>query len=174
MFYSCCTSSSCEYWPQCGNSNPVKCVIADDSIAIIPNNGNKINIVNESDSSGKNSKNIKVSVTTTSLNNYGYYNPSSKPKATTVMVNSYKPSSNTMLSLANSKRLSNSSIIFLGDCEMPITKSANKGSDSGVSVSRTGINCEKMDNNMQKQQINNIKSSNGDLKQYFSTNQQTR
>ena len=78
-----------------------------------------------------------------------------------------------MHSLANSKRLSNSSIIFLGDCEMPITKSANNGSDSGVSVSRTGINCEKLDNNMQKLQINN-KSSNGDLKQYFVTNQQTR
>lgn len=81
---------------------------------------NKVSVHNDSDSSGNN---VKVSVKTQQQKQQAY-------PGTTVTINGGQ---STVLKRVN-KPIS-SSIIFLGDCEMPITKSVtrkNSGSDTSA------------------------------------------
>jgi hypothetical protein len=118
---------------------------------------NKNSVQNDSDSSGGNS--VKVSVNTQKQKQQAFHGTT-----TTVTINGGQPPS----SLKRVNKPNNNSIIFLGDCEMPITKSAtrkNSGSDSSANKNK--------ENNMQRIQITS--RQNGEMKQQFAaSNQQKR
>lgn len=141
-----CASSSCESWPHSG-PNPVKYPSLDDKSYV---NGSN-NRINDSDSSGNN---VKISVNTQRQQAYG---------GTTVTVNG-----GPLLSRVN--KPINSSIIFLGDCEMPITKHVtrkNSGSDSSA---------HKIANNKTKESLSRkiqiTSRQNGEMKQQFAASSQ--
>lgn len=107
---------------------------------------------NDSDSSGS----VKVSVNTKKLKQQAFHGAT-----TTVTINGGQAPP----SMKRVNKPNNSSIIFLGDCEMPITKSVtrkNSGSD---------LSANKMkENNTQKIQI--TARSNGEMKQQFAASSQ--
>lgn len=115
---------------------------------------NRANVLSDSDSSGNN---VKISVNTQRQQPHG---------GTVVTVNGGAP-------LKRVNKPINNSIIFLGDCEMPITKSVtrkNSGSDSGV---HKGVDNKGKENYPKK--IANAARPNGELKQHLaSSSQQTR
>lgn len=116
---------------------------------------NKANVANDSDSSGCN---VKVSVNTQRQKQQAF-------RSTTVTINGGQTTS-----LKHVNKPNNSSIIFLGDCEMPITKSAtrkNSGSDSSANKFADG---KAKDSNTQKIQITG--RPNGELKQQFAASSQ--
>lgn len=122
-----CTSSSCEYWPHCG-PNPNKYPSFDDKNHI---NGGLHYKINDSDSSGNNDK---VSVNTQEQAHSG----------TTVTINGGQ-----MTMLQHVNHSINSSITFLGNCEMPITKSVTR-KNSGNDNSAHKIDDKKVEENFKK------------------------
>lgn len=138
-----CTSSSCEYWPPSG-SNSIRNPSTDEK-SLVNGSHNK----NDSDSSGNN---VRISV---------------KQQATVVTVNG--PTSH----LKRVNKPINSSIIFLGDCEMPITTSVtrkNSGSDSSANKI-----AESKAKEIHPRKVQTTSRQNGEMKQQFAvSSQQTR
>jgi hypothetical protein len=155
---SCCTSSSCDYWPP--QSGSLKYPSENDKSRVNGGSRNKVNVPNDSDSSGNN---VKVSVNTQKQKQQAFRS------STTVTINGGQATSS---SLKHVKKPNNSSIIFLGDCEMPITKSAatrkNSGSDS--SANKIAGDGKAKENNTQK--IHITSRSNGDMKQQLAVSSQ--
>ncbi|CRK90307.1 CLUMA_CG004021, isoform A [Clunio marinus] len=150
-----CTSSSCEYWPQSGLSS-VKYPPVEDKIFI---NGTqcKVKVHNDSDSSGKNL--MKINVNTQRQKQQAY-------RGTTVTVNGGSSPS----TFKHVRKPNNSSIIFLGDCEMPITKSATRKNSGSDSSANKICDTKSKDNNTQK--IHITSRPNGELKQQFASSSQ--
>lgn len=140
-----CTSSSCEFWPPSG-SNSGKNPSQDDEKSLPYGSHNK----NDSDSSGNN---VRISV---------------KQQATTVVtVNGSGPTSS---HLKHVNKPMNSSIIFLGDCEMPITTSVtrkNSGSDSSANKM-----AESKGKEIHPKKIQATSRLNGEMKQQFAASSQ--
>ncbi|KAG5677078.1 hypothetical protein PVAND_006862 [Polypedilum vanderplanki] len=157
-----CTSSSCEFWPH-ANKNGGKKQTKN------LNGSNKINMnSNDSDSSGNN---MKISVNTQKQRQQAFR--SSSTGGTTIKVNG----GNSASSIMTAKKLSNSSIIFLGDCEMPITKSGSNVNSVNDSISiRNAATTDNSSKYTQKIQITSTDSNgDGELKQQFAvSSQQTR
>lgn len=109
----------------------------------------------ESDSSG--GGNVKISVNT--------QKQQSSQGGTTVTVNG-----GSSASLKHVNKPINSSIIFLGDCEMPITKSVTR-KNSGSDTSANKI----IEKEIHAKKIHIVGRVNGELKQQFATsNKQAR
>lgn len=141
------------------------------------NGPNKINVNNDSDSSGNN---MKISVNTQkqrqqafrsvnmSANTFNSGCGGTNGGSTTIKVND----GNSASAILKANKLKNSSIIFLGDCEMPITKSGvvehkNSGSDSSAHKAAG-------DNSKFTQKIQ-ITTNGSEMKQQFAaSSQQTR
>lgn len=151
--YSCCTSSSCEYWPHSG-SNPIKYPSQDDK-SYVNGSHNKANVQNDSDSSGHN---VRVSVNTQKQKQQAF-------RSTTVTVNG-----GLAPTLKHVSKPNNSSIIFLGNCEMPITKSATR-KNSGSDSSAHKIDGVKVKESL-AQKIQITSRSNGELKQQLAASSQ--
>lgn len=147
--YSCCTSSSCEFWPHSG-TNPFKYPSLDEK-SFASGSHNKAN-VNDSDSSGHN---VKVSVNSQKQKQQVF-------RSTTVTVNGGQVPA----AIKHVNKPHNNSIIFLGDCEMPITKSAATRKNSG---SDTSANKAKEDNS---QKIQITSRHNGEVKQLLAASGQ--
>lgn len=120
---------------------------------------------NDSDSSGNN---VKISVNTQKQRQQAFR--SSSTGGTTIKVNG----GNSASSIMTAKKLSNSSIIFLGDCEMPITKSGSNVNSASDSIANK--NATESNKYTQKIQITGSDSGGGsELKQQFAaSSQQTR
>jgi hypothetical protein len=123
---------------------------------------NKINVNNDSDSSGNN---VRISVNTQKQRQQAF-----RSGSTTIKVNGSAP-------ILKTNKLNNSSIIFLGDCEMPITKSSgiehnNKSNSASDANANKNSNAENGGKFTQKIQINSSASNNGELKQQFAASSQ--
>lgn len=130
---------------------------------------------NDSDSSGNN---LKISVNNSQKLKQQAFRSGNKngPNggSTTIKVNDGNSCASTLL---KANKLNNSSIIFLGDCEMPITKSGvvehknSVGSDSSANKAAGGDS-----NNKYTQKIHiSSNGGGGELKQQFAaSSQQTR
>lgn len=126
----------------------------------------------DSDSSGNN---VKISVNTQKQKQQSF-----RSGGTTIKVNGMSSSSSPS-SMLKTNKISNSSIIFLGDCEMPITKSGslsapaavieNKNSGSDSSANKTAD----ISKFTQKIQITGSVGVGDELKQQFAaSSEQTR
>lgn len=124
--YSSTSSSSCESWPPPPPLNIV--VKATSSAKKVAVNSKKCANLSSSDSSGNS---VKIRVNT--QKKFSRQNSPAVLTPATVTINGMHAS-----------RVNNSSIIFLGDCEMPITKTSSdtktSGSDSvGVNASKKSV-----------------------------------
>lgn len=127
---------------------------------------------NDSDSSGNN---VKISVNTQKQRQQAFrsgantFNSGCSVKnggSTTIKVND----GNCASAILKANKLNNSSIIFLGDCEMPITKSGvvehkNSGSDSSANKAAG-------DNSKYTQKIQITTNGGSELKQQFAVSSQ--
>lgn len=152
--YSCTSSSSsCELWPPKNKSGGKVSV-----------KNNKSNI-NDSDSSGNN---VKISVNMQKQRQQAFR---SGACGTTIKVNGGTVSGNGALI---NKPNNSSSIIFLGDCEMPITKSGRVEHNKNIIGRDLSVN-KNGEGKKFTQKIQIGGSVGGELKQQFAaSSQQTR
>jgi hypothetical protein len=123
---------------------------------------NKMMSVRSNESSDSSGNNAMISVNTQKQRQQAFR--SSSTGGTTIKVNGGSASS-----IMSAKKLSNSSIIFLGDCEMPITKSGSNVNSASENAGKNGN--EKY---TQKIQITGVDGANGggELKQQFAASSQ--